>query len=129
VCAHAVRVALKSIKGVETVEVSLDRGEAVATFASGNTVRYEDLLRAIEKNGFVVKGSKLVADGHLDTAGDLAVFDVTGSNDHFRLEPANKTASPLPQTQSRLVEVTGAVPEVAKGKAPDVLRYDLLVLK
>jgi copper chaperone CopZ len=124
-----VRVALKSIKGVETVDVSLDKGEAVATFAPGNTVRYEDLLRAIEKNGFVVKGSKLVADGHVDSAGSPAVFEITGSNDHFRLKPANNGASTMPQAQSRPVEVTGSVPEVAKGKAPDVLRYDSVVLK
>lgn len=63
------RVALKNIKGVETVSVSLEKGEAVATFAPGNSVRYDDLLRAIEKNGFVVKGSKVVADGTVSTAG------------------------------------------------------------
>ena len=51
------RVALKDIKGVNTVNVSLERGEAVATFAPGNTVRYEQLLRAIETNRITPVGS------------------------------------------------------------------------
>jgi copper chaperone CopZ len=129
VCAHAVRVALKSIPGVQAVDVSLEKGEAVATFSPGNTVRYEQLLRAIEKNGFVVKGSKLVADGRVNSNGGSTEFEVSGSNDRFRLEPANSGLAAVLEFVGNEVEITGAVPEVPKGKTPDVLRYESVVPK
>jgi len=121
-----VRVALKDIKGIQTVDVSLERGEAVATFAPGNTVRYDQLLRAIEKNGFVVKGAKLVVDGQIAQRNNGPELQVTGSNDRFRLQPsagasANQLIGP--------VEITGNVPEVSKGKTPDVLQYESVVRK
>ena len=128
-CAHAVRVALKSIPGVQAVDVSLEKGEAVATFAGGNTVRYEQLLRAIEKNGFVVKGSKLVADGRVTSSNGSTEFEVSGSNDHFMIEPATSGLAPISQFAGKAVEITGSVPEVAKGKAPEVLRYESVVAK
>jgi len=118
-------VALKGIKGVDRVDVSLQKGEAVVTFAPGNTVRYEDLLRAIEKNGFVVKGSKLIADGHLSAAEE---FTVSGSNERFRLEPASGTVAPI-TIANRDAEVTGSVAEVGKGRSPDVLRYVQVALR
>ena len=121
------RVALKDIQGVQTVNVSLERGEAVATFAPGNTVRYDQLLRAIEKNGFAVKGSKLVVDGQVTQSNKEPELQVTGSNDRFRLQPSSG-ASPANQLTGS-VEITGNVPEVSKGKAPDVLRYESVVRK
>ena len=119
------RVALKSIKGVETVQVSLERGQAVATFAPGNTVRYEQILRAIEKNGFVVQGSKLTVDGQVVSSGNAPELQVTGSNERFKLEPAGNASGADQLTGA--VEVIGSVPEVAKGKTPDALRYESVV--
>ena len=121
------RVALKDIKGVQTVDVSLERGEAIATFAPGNTVRYEQLLRAIERNGFVVKGSRLIVDGQVTESNNQPELQVTGSNDHFRLQPSSG-ASPANQL-SGSVEITGTVPEVPKGKTPDMLQYESVVHK
>jgi len=122
-----VRVALKDIKGVDTVNVSLERGEAVATFTPGNTVRYEQLLRAIEKNGFVVKGSKLVADGQVNTTGSAPEFQVSGSNDRFRLQPTG--SAPQASQLNGTIEITGSVAEAPKGKIPDVLTYESAVEK
>lgn len=126
-CAHAVRVALKDIPGVQTVNVSLEKGEAVATFAPGNTVRYEQLLRAIEKNGFVVKGSKLVVDGQIVPNGNAPEFKVTGSGDQFRLQPS-ANVSPANQ-MSGTVEIIGSVGEAPKGKAPEVMQYESVTKK
>ena len=123
------RVALKSIKGVDTVDVSLEKGQAVVTFAPGNTVRYDDLLRAVEKNGFVVKGSTIVADGHVSAAGPTPELTVSGSNDHFRLEAASSSVIQISKADSKAVEITGSIPEAAKGKTPDVLRYDSVIAK
>jgi copper chaperone CopZ len=122
-----VRVALRSIKGVETVDVSLERGKAVATFAPGNTVRYEQLLRAIEKNGFVVKGSNLTVDGQVVSNGNAPELQVSGSNERFRLAASGNLYGANQLTGA--VEVIGSVPEVPKGKTPDVLRYESVVRK
>ena len=121
------RVALKDIKGVDTINVSLERGEAVATFTPGNTVRYEQLLRAIEKNGFVVKGSKLIVDGQVITTGSAPELQVSGSNDRFRLQPSG--TAPRASQLNGTIEITGSVPEAAKGKIPDVLTYESVVQK
>jgi copper chaperone CopZ len=121
-----VRVALKSIKGVDSVNVSLEKGEAVATFVPGNSVRYSDLLRAIEKNGFVVKGSKIVADGRVTTTGAGSEFEVSGSGDRFQLKPAAGATASISRGGA---EITGEIPEVGKGKSADVLIYSSVVSK
>lgn len=127
-CAHAVRVALKSIKGIDTVNVSLEKGEAVATLAPGNTVRYDDLLRAIEKNGFVVKGTKVVADGVISTTGNTPELSVSGSGDRFRLQPAGTSGAAI-SVPNGAVEITGQISEVPKGKSADVLVYSAVTNK
>lgn len=110
------------------MNVSLEKGEAVATFAPGNTVRYDDLLRAIEKNGFVVKGSKVVADGNLTAASGTPELNVSGSGDRFRLQPAPETNSST-AVPSGAVEITGQIPEVPKGKSAEALLYSAITRK
>lgn len=109
------------------MDVSLERGKAVATFTPGNTVRYEQLLRAIEKNGFVVKGSKLMVDGQVVSSGNVPELQVTGSGERFKLEPTGNISGV--NQLAGAVEVIGSVPEVPKGKTPDVLRYESVVRK
>lgn len=128
-CAHAVRVALKSIPGVDTVNVSLSKGEASVTFTPGNTVRYEQLEHAIEKNGFAMKGSSIVADGTIETAGKGFDLNISGSNDRLRLESAATNTPTLAALTGDKVEVTGDVPEAAKGKHTDLLRYTSVVAR
>ena len=128
-CAHAVRVALKNINGVEDVNVSLSKGEAVATLTPANNVRYEQLLRAIEKNGFVVKGSKVVADGVMVSNGGALELQISGSNQRLKLEPANSSVASTAPLTSKQVEVIGLVPEVSKGRNPEVIRYESIAAK
>ena len=123
------RVALKNIKGVESVDVSLSRGEAVATLAPGNTVRYEQVLRAIEKNGFVVKGATLVAEGAVVVSGAGYELEISGSNERLRLEPEAAGGPSPARLAGRAAQVTGIVPEVEKGKTADVIRYTAMVEK
>lgn len=123
-CAHAVRVALKNITGVQSVDVSLSKGEAVATFAPGNSVRYEQLLRAIEKNGFVVKGATLVADGTITGKDGIYELQISGSNDRFRLEAATAASPAVARLAGKIAEITGSVPEVAKGKSSDAMKVE-----
>ena len=66
-CAHAVRVALKSVSGVDSVVVSLNKGSATVTLNPGNTVTIEQLQHAITKNGFTTKQSTVEVTGTLLT--------------------------------------------------------------
>lgn len=116
-CAHAVRVAIKNIEGVQSVDVSLSKGLATVVFAPGNHVRYEQLLAAIDKNGFVVKGAKMVADGTIENNGGTVSLRVSGSNDLFRLTGENLVA-----VNGNRVQVEGDIPEIGKGKRADTIK-------
>lgn len=120
-------MALKDIAGVNEVQVSLSKGDAVVTFAPGNSVRYEQLQRAIEKNGFALKGATLVADGTIVASGSGYELQISGSGDRLRLEAGNTAA--ITALGGKNAEVTGDVPEVKKGERPEVLRYTSAVAK
>ena len=64
-CAHAVRVSLKSVAGVETVNVSLEKGLASVTLKPGNSASMKQLNDAIAKNGFTMKQSEATIDGQV----------------------------------------------------------------
>lgn len=120
-------MALKSIPGVESVNVSLSKGEASVTFTPGNTVRYEQLEHAIEKNGFAMKGASIEADGTIEFTARGFELNISGSNDRLRLEPAATNTPSLAAGDK--VEVTGDVPETEKGKHADLLRYTSVVTR
>lgn len=123
------RVALKNVEGVQDVNVSLSKGEADVSFAPGNTVRYEQLLRAIEKNGFVIKGATLDAVGQVISSPSGPELQISGSNEQLELSAA-ASAQPVPQNLvGKTVEVNGDIPEVAKGKVADTLQYKSVVEK
>ena len=123
------RVALKNVQGVTDVTVSLSKGEADVSFAPGNTVRYEQLLRAIEKNGFVIKGAALDAVGKLASSSSGQELAITGSNEQLKLAAGPGAQTPSPDLLGKTVEVNGDIPEVAKGKLPEVFEYKSVVEK
>jgi hypothetical protein len=52
-----VRVSLKSVSGVDSVDVSLAKGLATVKMRPGNTATLKQLQSAITKNGFTMKDS------------------------------------------------------------------------
>jgi copper chaperone CopZ len=60
-----VRVALKSVNGVDSVDVSLNKGLATVTLKDGNTVTIKQLQAAIVRNGYSTKQSLVTAIGQL----------------------------------------------------------------
>jgi copper chaperone CopZ len=122
VCAHAVRVSLKAVPGVELVEVSLEKGLAVVKMKPGNSVSFKQLNEAIAKNGFTMKDSVATVAGTVDESNGKAVLRVSGSSDVLTLIPDGSAQKAAPETGKSVV-VTGVVPEAGKGKMPDVIRY------
>ena len=118
-CAHAVRVSLKSVNGVDSVDVSLAKGLASVRMKPGNTVTFKQLEDAITKNGFSMKASKATIFGTVVAENGQPQLKITGSNEIVRLAAESKSEMNLSAMQGKTVVVTGTIPEAPKGKSPD----------
>jgi len=121
-----VRVSLKAVAGVDSVEVNLEKGLATVKLKPGNTVSFKQLNEAISKNGFTMKDSVAVIAGAVAEANGKTVLRVSGSNDLLTLTPDGSTQNAVTETGKSVV-VTGVVPEAAKGKLPDGIRYRSII--
>jgi hypothetical protein len=118
-----VRVSLKSVAGVDAVDVSLEKGLAAVKMKPGNTVTLKQLQDAITKNGFTMKQSNAVIAGTVLVSDGKAQLRVSGSNDVLQLITDSPDVPNAAVMQGKSVVVGGTIPEAAKGKAPDSLRY------
>jgi hypothetical protein len=117
-----VRVSVMSVNGVLSVEVSLDKGLATVKLKPGNTVTLKQLQEAIAKNGFTMKQSRVTAAGKLVLDGGTK-FQISGSNDVLNLVPESSSfPAPSAKNPATLI-LEGTIPEAAKGKTPDTVRY------
>jgi len=118
-----VRVSLMSVNGVASVDVSLDNGLAAVKLKPGNSVTLKQLQDAITKNGFTMKQSRVTAAGAVIQASGAVKFQISGSNEMLNLVPES-AGVPAPSTNTgAAVTVEGTIPEIAKGKSPDAIRY------
>jgi len=111
-----VRVSVKSVAGVESVDVSLAKGLASVKMKPGNTVTLKQLQSAITKNGFTMKDSTLTVEGTVVVEAGTVQLKVSGSNEMLDLVPQGQVA-PAVALNGKSVTVTGVVPETAKGKS------------
>ena len=117
------RVSLMSVNGVASVDVSLDNGLAAVKLKPGNSVTLKQLQDAITKNGFTMKQSRVTAAGAVIQASGAVKFQISGSNEMLNLVPES-AGVPAPSTNTgAAVTVEGTIPEIAKGKSPDAIRY------
>ena len=117
------RVSLKSVAGVESVDVSLEKGLAVVKMKPGNTATLKQLQAAITKNGFTMKESNATVAGTILVADGKAQLKVSGSNDVLQLVPQSQNVPNASSMQGKSVVVTGTIPEAPKGKSPNSLNY------
>jgi copper chaperone CopZ len=111
-----VRVSVKSVAGVESVDVSLAKGLAAVKMKPGNTVTLKQLQSAITKNGFTMKDSTATVEGTVVVEAGTVQLKVSGSNEMLDLVPQGQVA-PAVALNGKSVTVTGVVPETAKGKS------------
>lgn len=126
-CAHAVRVSLKSVAGVDAVDVSLEKGVAVVKMKPGNTATLKQLQEAITKNGFTMKQSTAVIVGQLSVENGKPQIKISGSNDVLTLVPDNQAPPDASKMNGKTVLVQGTIPEPPKNRIPDWIRYHSLV--
>ena len=116
------RVSLKSLSGVDSVDVSLEKGLAVVKMKPGNTTTLKQLNEAIARNGFTMKASRTTVSGTVAVVDAKSVLRVSGSNDVLQLVAQTSTPD-LTSMVGKAVVLEGTVPEAGKGKAPDSIRY------
>jgi copper chaperone CopZ len=118
-----VRVALKSVNGVASVDVSLNKGLATVTLKPNNTVSLKQLQDAIAKNGFTTKQSEVAVRGSVISEGGRPRLQVLGTSEKYDLAPEPGSSINLSRLAGKQVIVEGVIPEAPQGKSPDVIRY------
>ena len=120
------RVSLKSVNGVESVDVTLAKGLASVKMKPGNTATLKQLQDAITKNGFTMKASRATILGTVVTVNGQSRLKVTGSNDVLQLAPESQSRTNLSEMEGKAVMLTGTIPEASKGKSPDSISVETL---
>jgi hypothetical protein len=118
-----VRVSMKSVAGVDWVDVNLEKGLAAVKMKPGNTATLKQLQNAITKNGFTMKQSSAAVAGKLVFENGKTRLQVSGSNDVLDLSPESNGVPSPESMQGKAVLVVGIIPEARKGGTPDSIRY------
>ena len=121
-CAHAIHVSMKGIQGVSSVEVDLNTGLVSIKLGPGSNASMRQFNEAVEKNGFTHKDANIIAKGRITGTPAAPFFEVAGTQDRFALSPA-ATPTNFDILIGKTVTVTGTLPQAAKGKLSDTLRY------
>lgn len=120
------RVSLKSVSGVESVDVSLAKGLGSVKLKPGNAVTLKQLQAAITKNGFTMKDSAVAVAGTIVVDGGKVQLRVSGSNEMIDLLPQGNVSPTADSLNGKSVLVTGIVPEMAKGKSFSIQYHSIL---
>jgi heavy-metal-associated domain-containing protein len=118
-----VRVSLKAVPGVDTVDVSLEKGLATVKMKPGNMTTLKQLNEAIAKNGFTMKDSTAIVAGTVVTTNGKTAVQVSGSNDVLNLVPESSSVVDAASFTGKSILVEGMIPEAGKGKVPDTIHY------
>lgn len=105
---------MKKIPGVVSAKVSLNQGLVTIQFNAGNTVRLEQIRKAVTDQGFTPKGAKVTAFGDLVEANGRLEFKVRRTTDVLRV----RDAAQWRKRAGANVLVTGAIPAAANRNEP-----------
>jgi copper chaperone CopZ len=103
-CAHVVDVALKRVAGVESVEVSLNKGLATVKLKPGNTVSVPQLWEVIHKNGYTPKSTTVSVRGDLATVNGQLRLKVSGTTETLALAVNRKNPTAYTEAPKKIGE-------------------------
>lgn len=106
-CAYAVRVALLKFKGVDSAEVSLNKGLATVKLKPGNVIRPSQFWEAIRKNGNTPKITEVTVRGEVENGGSQ--LKVSGSGEVFPLKAAQQLQQQLASSVGKTVTIDGTL--------------------
>lgn len=101
-CAHVVNVALKKTVGVDTVEVSLNKGLATVKLKPGNTVSVPQLWELIHQKGYTPKATEVTVKGELESVSGKLQLKVTGTKDVLPLSADAKAPAGFAEAKNRV---------------------------
>ena len=84
-CAFAVRGAFKKLSGVESVDVSLNKGIATVKLRPGNALTVEQFWQTVRKNGFTPKETTIVMRGDVLQSDGKLQLKLSGANRTYEL--------------------------------------------
>jgi|SRR5688572_1657811 len=84
-CAFAVRGAFKRLSGVESADVSLNKGVATVKLKPGNKLTVEQFWEAVRNNGFTPKDTRVVVRGEICQSAGRLQLKVTETNRTYEL--------------------------------------------
>jgi copper chaperone CopZ len=126
-CAHVVDVALKKVAGVESVEVSLNKGLATVKLKPGNTVSVPQLWELIHKNGYTPKTTAVSVRGEVANVNGTLQLKVSGTKDTLSLAADAKNAAALADASKKVgqtVVIQGVMVPAKDLKAAVSLQVD-----
>lgn len=93
-CAHVVDVALKKATGVESVDVSLNKGLAIVKLKPGNMASVPQFWQLLHEKGYTPKATTVSVRGELAEVQGRLQLRVSGTKDILALiaDPKNATA-------------------------------------
>lgn len=122
-------VAIKKVEGVESVKVSLNEGRAWIRLKPGNSIRLEQIWKAVNEQGFTPREARIIAVGDLTSSNGKLIFKVSGINEVYEVVPtphvdlkkqlgtnllvAGLIAAPTDRNRRATIQIT----EVSKGTA------------
>jgi copper chaperone CopZ len=114
VCAHAVRVAIEKLEGVDTVIVSLNQGLATIRFKPNNRVTVEAVRAAIRDNGFTPRAAEVRLSGELTDYRGKPALALPGTDALYVLSPGaadTRALAALPNVpRGAWLSVVGEIP-------------------
>ena len=121
-CAHAVRVAIRKLPGVESVDVSLERAITDIRLKPNNAVTLAQLRHIIKTSGFNAKEATVTAAGTLVERDGKPAVTVSIINTVWLIVPESGRPSVYADAAKRIdsrpsmgIEITGVVPEPKAG--------------
>jgi len=120
-CAHVVHVALKKVSGVDSVDVSLNKGLATVKLKPGNAVSVQQLWQLIHQQGYTPKSTTVSARGDLENSPHGLQLKVSGTNQIIALAPDAKNGTAYADATKKVghtVLVQGTMTPAKDLKAP-----------
>ena len=127
------RVAVRKLDGVESVEVSLERASADVHLRPENQVTLSQLRKIIKDNGFSPREATVTVVGTLVERGGKPALSLTGSGIVWLLTPAegentayNDALQRIKTAPTAPVEVVGTVAVLSNANQPEELSVQSL---
>jgi copper chaperone CopZ len=125
-----VRVAVRKLDGVESVDVSLERASVTLGLRPGNRITLPQLRQIIRNNGFTAKDATVTAIGTVIERGGKPALSVTGTDVVWLLAGSNAAYADAMQRiktrQTDPVEAIGTVAAPANPNQPEQVTLQTL---